>query len=189
MFACVVKNNQVFVHNFQIFFQNTHVVVVGFFASVGPSGTGKTTLLDQLGGSNTKPKWKKDEAIISHFDEISYEKTIELFSYVGLNAVPSWIKPFHVLSNGEKHRASTARIIKGSNFGTVERHHFLLFLLTLDSKPKEPCILDEFGVNLTELWPKRFQQHYQKWYDEKNAKKNLYLGSGSPHQTPILFHT
>jgi hypothetical protein len=28
---------------------------------------------------------------------------------VGLNAVPTWLKPFRILSNGEKFRATIAR--------------------------------------------------------------------------------
>jgi ABC-type ATPase with predicted acetyltransferase domain len=36
-------------------------------------------------------------------------------SSVGFNSIPSWYKPYHVLSNGEKFRADLARKIKSNS--------------------------------------------------------------------------
>lgn len=73
---------------------------------VGPSGSGKTTLLKNF-GAERKPGWDRDRAIASHFN--TAEEAHEKFNAVGLNTVPTWLRPFHVLSTGEKFRANLAR--------------------------------------------------------------------------------
>jgi len=76
---------------------------------VGSSGSGKSTLLNSF-GKEEEPVWFSDKAIVSHFG--SPDNAINLLTAVGLNSVPSWYKPYHVLSNGEKFRADLARKIK-----------------------------------------------------------------------------
>jgi ATP dependent DNA ligase-like protein len=76
---------------------------------VGPSGSGKSILLREF-GAEKKIKWSKEKAIISHFK--SSNEAIERLMAVGLNTVPSWCKPYHVLSTGEQFRADLARRIK-----------------------------------------------------------------------------
>lgn len=76
---------------------------------IGASGNGKSTLLKEFGQEET-PTWEFNKAIISHFD--SQEEAIDKLNAVGLNSVPSWTKPYHVLSTGEKFRANLARQIK-----------------------------------------------------------------------------
>lgn len=78
---------------------------------VGSSGSGKSTLLSQF-GSEEIPVWYSNKPIISHFD--SPDEAINKLGAVGLNTVPSWYKPYHVLSNGEKFRADLARKIKNN---------------------------------------------------------------------------
>lgn len=78
---------------------------------VGGSGTGKSTLLRKFGQEQI-PSWNEDKSILSHFD--SPDDGINRLGAVGLNTIPSWYKPYHVLSNGEKFRADLARKI-GSN--------------------------------------------------------------------------
>lgn len=76
---------------------------------VGSSGSGKSTLLNHFGKEET-PEWDPNKSIISHFD--SPDEAINKMGAVGLNSIPSWYKPYHVLSNGEKFRADLARKIK-----------------------------------------------------------------------------
>jgi hypothetical protein len=76
---------------------------------VGGSGSGKSTLLNSFGKEDV-PKWYIDKAIVSHFN--TPDEAINLLTAVGLNTVPSWYKPYPVLSNGEKFRADLARKIK-----------------------------------------------------------------------------
>lgn len=76
---------------------------------VGSSGSGKSTLLKQF-GIEEKPEWDNSKSIVSHFE--SPDDAINKLGSVGLNSVPSWYKPYTVLSNGEKFRADLARKIK-----------------------------------------------------------------------------
>lgn len=81
----------------------------GIGVIVGSSGSGKSTLLNEFGKEEI-PIWSLDNAIISHFE--SPDDGINRLTAVGLNSVPSWYKPYHVLSNGEQFRADLARKVK-----------------------------------------------------------------------------
>ena len=76
---------------------------------VGPSGTGKSTLLRQFGHEETIV-WDSLRAVCSHF-ATAIDARIRL-SAVGLNSIPAWMRPYHLLSTGEKFRADLARRIK-----------------------------------------------------------------------------
>lgn len=76
---------------------------------VGSSGSGKSTLLKHF-GSEEQPIWDPNKSIISHFK--TSEDAINKLGSVGFNSIPSWYKPYHVLSNGEKFRADLARKLK-----------------------------------------------------------------------------
>jgi ABC-type ATPase with predicted acetyltransferase domain len=76
---------------------------------VGSSGSGKSTLLKHFGVEET-PTWDNTKSIVSHFE--NPDDAINKLGSVGLNSVPSWYKPYHVLSNGEKFRADLARKLK-----------------------------------------------------------------------------
>lgn len=73
---------------------------------VGPSGSGKSTLLKMFGHEDL-PLWEHDKAIASHF--VSAEEAQEKLAAVGFNSIPSWFRPYHVLSTGEQYRADLAR--------------------------------------------------------------------------------
>ena len=75
----------------------------------GSSGSGKSTLLKRF-GEEEKLTWDRGKSVASHFD--SEEDAIARLSAVGLNTIPSWAKPRHVLSNGEGFRADMARKLK-----------------------------------------------------------------------------
>lgn len=76
---------------------------------VGASGSGKTTILDKIGKAEAVG-WRRDRAIVSHFS--SSLDAQQRLAAVGLNSVPSWFRPFHVLSMGEQFRADLARRLK-----------------------------------------------------------------------------
>lgn len=76
---------------------------------IGASGNGKSTLLKEFGKIDT-PTWEDNKSIISHF--ANKNEAIDRLNAVGLNTVPSWTKPYRVLSTGEKFRADLARQIK-----------------------------------------------------------------------------
>lgn len=85
---------------------------------VGKSGTGKTTI--------AKDMFKQE--LVSGFeyihksviDDMPKEKSVEeiskAFYSVGFGSVPSWLKPYNVLSNGEKMRVDIARAILEKDF-------------------------------------------------------------------------
>jgi GNAT superfamily N-acetyltransferase len=76
---------------------------------VGPSGTGKSTLLKRI-GQEESINWDERKAVCSHFN--SAEDAQERLGAVGLNSIPAWMRPYHVLSTGEKFRADLARRLR-----------------------------------------------------------------------------
>jgi len=81
---------------------------------VGPSGSGKSTLARHVFGDavvGAEP-WPTDRAVIDGLrDHLSARDIIHLFTAVGFSSPPSWIKPYHVLSNGERFRCDLARAL------------------------------------------------------------------------------
>ncbi len=73
---------------------------------VGPSGTGKTLLLNRFGIPQV-PEWWEKRSVISHFGAVA--DPFDRLAAVGLNSIPVALKPYSVLSTGEKYRADTAR--------------------------------------------------------------------------------
>lgn len=77
----------------------------GIGVIVGASGSGKSTLLKHFGQA-VKHGWN-DGSIVSNFVDAS--DASEKLSAAGLMSIPDWVKPFHVLSNGQQFRANLAR--------------------------------------------------------------------------------
>lgn len=73
---------------------------------VGPSGSGKSTLLKQFGGE-AEIEWKQGLSVASHFADADEART--KLGAVGLNSIPAMLRPYHVLSTGERFRADLAR--------------------------------------------------------------------------------
>ena len=73
----------------------------------GSSGSGKTTILKRMGKlSESNFDYKKP--LISNFDWLEPKEATLLLTSMGLSSVPTWLRPFHLLSNGEQYRASLA---------------------------------------------------------------------------------
>jgi len=82
---------------------------------VGPSGSGKSSLGRLVFGDDEvyrEPEWPEDAPII---DAIApgndFNDVTAALAAVGLGDVPAWLRPYSVLSNGEKFRAMLARVI------------------------------------------------------------------------------
>lgn len=88
---------------------------------VGRSGCGKTTLGRELWpDSFVDYKWPKDKSVIEAFpDCMETAEITALLSSVGFSSPPSWLRPFHALSNGEQFRVTVARSLAESNSVTV----------------------------------------------------------------------
>lgn len=82
---------------------------------VGPSGSGKTSIGRKIFGPEAfyEPKgWRDDAPIVDCIaPEGDFNDVTGALAAVGLGTVPSWLRPYAVLSNGEKFRADLARII------------------------------------------------------------------------------
>lgn len=81
---------------------------------VGPSGSGKTSMGRALWGDEAvyAPAWPADAPVIDAVaPEGPFDDAAAALSSVGLGSVPTWLRPFSVLSNGEQFRANLARLI------------------------------------------------------------------------------
>lgn len=80
---------------------------------VGNSGTGKSTIAKEIFKNEYINNFEyKHKSVI---DDMPQSKTMEeiekMFYTVGFGSVPSWLKPYKVLSNGEKMRVDLARAL------------------------------------------------------------------------------
>lgn len=79
----------------------------------GASGTGKSTIAKELFGENIFMDDKHEG--LSVIDEMPKNKSVKditkAFCACGFSSPPSWLKPYHVLSNGEKMRVDLAKTI------------------------------------------------------------------------------
>jgi ABC-type polar amino acid transport system ATPase subunit/GNAT superfamily N-acetyltransferase len=80
---------------------------------VGSSGTGKSTIAKQVFSEHYIHSFEYDENSV--LDNMPENKTTEeitkTFNSVGFATVWSWLKPYNVLSNGEKMRVDLARAV------------------------------------------------------------------------------
>ena len=76
---------------------------------VGPSGSGKSLLLSEF-GREEDIQWDATKAIVSHFTD-PLAATEKLMA-VGFNDIRAFVRPYQVLSTGEKFRADLARRVK-----------------------------------------------------------------------------
>ena len=88
---------------------------------VGPSGSGKSTVARRLFGDNVYQGggWARDAAVVDGFGEMSVNEIVKLLIAVGFSSPPGWIKPYSVLSNGEKFRCDLARALSKNGGITV----------------------------------------------------------------------
>lgn len=87
----------------------------------GASGTGKTTIANEVFKDTIRPNFKYvAKSVIDDMPKGKSMQDIErMFYAVGLGSVPSWMKPYGVLSNGEKMRVDLARTMLEANEGDI----------------------------------------------------------------------
>lgn len=83
---------------------------------VGPSGSGKTSIgrrvFADLGDAAIyQPAWAADKPIVDSIGGEDFDAVTGALAAVGLGTVPTWLRPYPVLSNGEKFRCDLARLI------------------------------------------------------------------------------
>lgn len=80
---------------------------------VGNSGTGKTTIAKELfpDAYITNYQYNHDSLLDDMPKDVSVSDISKTLTSVGFASIPSWLKPYNVLSNGEKMRVDLARAI------------------------------------------------------------------------------
>src|SRR6185312_9314192 len=81
---------------------------------VGPSGCGKSTLARHLWPEQLAHEyaWPEDRSVVDGFPkEMGIKDITDVLSAVGFSSPPSWLRPFHCLSNGEQFRVTIARTL------------------------------------------------------------------------------
>lgn len=119
---------------------------------VGASGSGKTTIaknvfkdFDLFRGF----EWHGDTLLDDFAENLSAKQITEALSKVGFASPPDWLKPFSVLSNGQKMRAELARLILESD---------------------KPVIYDEFTSVVDRTVAKVGSAAIQKFVRKENKK-------------------
>ena len=84
----------------------------------GGSGSGKTTILKKMGQLSVS-NFDHQKPLISNFDWLTPEEASMLLTSMGLSSVPTWLRPFHLLSNGEQYRADLAYKVAKANHNDV----------------------------------------------------------------------
>jgi GNAT superfamily N-acetyltransferase len=83
---------------------------------VGPSGSGKTSIAAEAWPgvpiTALDDGWPYDQPLIEAIaPSEDFDAVVAALQAAGLGSVPAWLRPFRVLSNGEKFRAGLARLL------------------------------------------------------------------------------
>lgn len=76
---------------------------------VGPSGAGKSTILREVFGEPLVNEWREKSVLDDFSSALSMTAIAEICRAVGFNTIPAWMRPYSVLSNGERFRVDMAR--------------------------------------------------------------------------------
>ena len=117
---------------------------------VGPSGSGKSSILKDLGLSEATYEWDGTKSVASHF--ANYEEASERFSAVALNSIPDQLKPYHSLSTGQKFRAHMARALENN------------------------AVVDEYTSVIDRNTAKALSNSIRKYVDRKGLKNIVLVG-------------
>ena len=118
---------------------------------VGPSGCGKSLTLNNLFGSPLDLQWSSS-ALIDNFSlDQSMEDIVNALKSVGFNTIPAWLRPYSVLSNGERFRSDIARRL-------------------LDTPPTETIRIDEF-TSVVDRQVARIVSHETQKFIRQNQRK------------------
>lgn len=85
---------------------------------LGGSGSGKTTILKKMGDVK-RVNFDSEKPLISNFDWLDPKDATLVLTSMGLSSVPTWLRPFHTLSNGEQYRATLAYLVSAAKDGEV----------------------------------------------------------------------
>jgi ABC-type uncharacterized transport system YnjBCD ATPase subunit/GNAT superfamily N-acetyltransferase len=78
---------------------------------VGSSGAGKSSIMRQMFGDMPELAWGGASVLDDFAAGTPLQTITDACSAVGFNTIPAWLRPFRVLSNGERFRVDLARRI------------------------------------------------------------------------------
>jgi len=87
---------------------------------LGESSSGKTSVLRRFFGEPQLPTWDQKMAVVSQFadpatgahdNKGAADEAQDRLSSVGLGSIPTWMRPYGCMSNGEQARSRLARQI------------------------------------------------------------------------------
>ena len=84
----------------------------------GGSGSGKSSILKSIGKID-EVKFDNSISLISNFNWLEPKDATHLLTSMGLSSVPTWLRPFNTLSNGEQYRATIAYLIGKAKEGEI----------------------------------------------------------------------
>lgn len=76
---------------------------------VGPSGSGKSTIARSVFGEFVEFDWRSASVVDDFPAGRGIQEIADICQAVGFNTIPAWLRPYAVLSNGEKFRVDLAR--------------------------------------------------------------------------------
>lgn len=76
---------------------------------IGPSGSGKSTIARSVFGAPVDLEWRQRSVIDDFPASSTVDDIATICQAVGFNTIPAWLRPYAVLSNGEKFRVDLAR--------------------------------------------------------------------------------
>lgn len=151
---------------------------------VGGSGTGKSTIAKEIFGDVVIDGFKYcADSVIDDMPNENVSEITKMFYSVGFGSVPSWLKPYKVLSNGEKMRVDLARALLEKNFVVFDE-----FTSVVDRQVAQTaCLAVAKAVRKSE---KRFVAvscHYDildwlepDWIFDTNTMKNFFGKAHGP---------
>tara|TARA_Y100000401_G_scaffold25751_1_gene18032 strand:+ start:13840 stop:15018 length:1179 start_codon:yes stop_codon:yes gene_type:complete len=118
----------------------------------GGSGSGKTTILKKFFNKDIDNcTFDYNKPLISNFDWLEPKEATFLLSAMGLASVPTWLRPYHTLSNGEQYRAKLSYIVG-------------------KAKQNEVILIDEYTSVVDRDVAKAMSNALQKYIRRKNKK-------------------
>lgn len=118
---------------------------------VGPSGCGKSSLLSHVFGAQKPLAWGAPSVIDDFAASLSIETITKACQSVGFNTIPAWLRPYAVLSNGERFRADIARRM-------------------LETPEDETIVVDEF-TSVVDRQVAQIASHAVQKFVRKNSRK------------------
>lgn len=118
---------------------------------VGASGSGKSSVMRHVWGEPPPLTWDGKSVIDDFAAGLSMETIAAVCQAVGFNTIPAWMRPYRVLSTGERFRVEIARRL-------------------LETPADRPIVLDEFTSVVDRQVAKIGSHAVQKWV-RKNKRQ------------------